>query len=91
MLPHLITTTNIHSMAEEVKALPVKKVSKKETQKEIFVKLSGALAEYKAPLGDKKFETKVKKASKLFAVDIARAFNRKSKESKQKLKVAKKK
>lgn len=91
MLPHFITTNNNYSMAEEVKPLKVQKVSKKETQKEIFVKLSDALAEYKSTLSEKKFETKLKKASKLFAVDIAKAFNRKSKESKKKLKVATKK
>lgn len=54
------------------KATLVKMLSKKEAKKLVFEKLSGALAEYKNNFGKKEFETKLKKASKLFAVDIAR-------------------
>ncbi|MFT3932922.1 MAG: hypothetical protein QM726_04840 [Chitinophagaceae bacterium] len=53
-----------------------KKISKKEVRKELFTKLSGAMEEYKARLGEKKFETRVKKAAKLFAVDLAKAFKK---------------
>jgi hypothetical protein len=56
-----------------------KKPTKKETQKEVFEKLSGALAEYKNKLDEKKFENKLKKASKLFAVDIVKAFKKERK------------
>ena len=57
----------------EQKSAPAKRLTKKEAKKEIFEKLSGALAEYKSRLDKKKFESKLKKATKLFAVDIARA------------------
>jgi len=50
-----------------------KKSSKKEIQKAVFEKLSEALAGYKADLKEKKFNAHLKKASKLFAADIAKA------------------
>lgn len=53
--------------------VPAKALSKKEARKAVFEKLSGALAEYRNSFGKKEFETKLKKASKLFAVDIARS------------------
>ncbi len=60
----------------EQKTTPVKKLTKKQARKEVFEKLSGALAEYKNKLDKKKFESNLKKASKLFAVDIAKAFRK---------------
>ncbi len=50
-----------------------KKISKKEAQELIFNKISDALAEYKKDIKPKKFESKLKKVSKLFAADIAKA------------------
>jgi hypothetical protein len=64
-------------MADTEQKIPVvKKLTKKQAKKEVFEKLSGALAEYKNKLDKKKFESNLKKASKLFAVDIARAFKK---------------
>ena len=63
-------------MTEAEKTGILKKPTKKETQKEVFEKLSGALAEYKSKLNEKKFENKLKKASKLFAVDIVKAIKK---------------
>jgi hypothetical protein len=63
-------------MTEAEKTVTVKKPTKKETQKEVFEKLSGALAEYKSKLDGKKFENKLKKASKVFAVDIVKAIKK---------------
>ena len=63
-------------MTDAEKTMIVKKPTKKETQKEVFEKLSGALAEYKSKLNEKKFESKLKKASKLFAVDIVKAYKK---------------
>ncbi len=57
----------------------VKALSKKETKKAVFEKLSGALSEYKNNFGKKEFENKLKKASKLFAVDIARSTKKEKK------------
>jgi len=73
----------------EQKITPVKKLTKKQAKKEVFEKLSGALAEYKNRLDKKKFESKLKKATKLFAVDIAKAIKKENK-SVSKKKVAKK-
>jgi hypothetical protein len=61
-----------------------KKVSKKELRKVVYQKLEGALSEFKDGLNKKKFESRLKKASKLFAVDIAKATRRSSKETNKK-------
>jgi len=50
-----------------------KKISKKQAKGIVYDKLSGALAEYKSSVKQKKFETHLKKASKLFEADIAKA------------------
>jgi len=52
------------------------KLIKKETRKEVFNKLSDALSDYKNKLDEKKFENNLKKASKLFAVDIVKALKK---------------
>ena len=52
---------------------PIKKVAKKDIHKEIYGKLSLALTGYKVQIGAKKFENKLKKASKLFGDAIAKA------------------
>ncbi len=63
-------------MIEIEKTTTEKKPSKKETRKEVFEKLSGALAEYKSNLNEKKFETKLKKASKLVATEIVKSIKK---------------
>lgn len=63
-------------MTDADKTVIVKKPTKKETRKEVFEKLSGALAEYKSKLDEKKFENKLKKASRLFAGDIIKAIKK---------------
>lgn len=60
-------------MIDTEKDLPVKKISKKELRKQVYEKLAGALAEYKNGINEKKFDNKLKKASKFFAADIAKA------------------
>ena len=71
-------------MTDTNNALPVRKVKKKELRKLVYEKLAGALAEYTPIVNGKKFESKLKKASKLFAVDIARATNKNEKQNKKK-------
>ena len=66
-------------MTDTAAATAVKKVSKKELRKVVYEKLAGALEEFKGELDKKKFESKLKKASKLFAVDIAKATRRRGK------------
>jgi hypothetical protein len=56
----------------ETKGTMPAKLSKKEARKLVYEKLSNALAEYKSSVKEKK----LKKASKLFAADIAKAFAR---------------
>lgn len=63
-----------------------KKMSKKEARKLVYTKLVGVLAEYN--LEKKKLETKLKKASKLFAADIAKAANKATPKTKKLKKVA---
>lgn len=59
-----------------------KKTSKKEVRKQVYEKLANALAEYRSSVKEKKFANKLKKASKLFATDIARAIEKRNKKAK---------
>lgn len=47
--------------------------SKKQVRKEIVDKLTGALADYKQELGEKKLATHVKKVSKLISRDLEKS------------------
>jgi hypothetical protein len=68
------------------------KISKKEAGKIVYEKLAIALAEYRIGIKEKKFANKLKKASKLFAADIAKTIGKKKekpeKQSKKKNKSA---
>jgi len=55
---------------------PSKKLSKKEARKIVYEKFAVALADYRAGVKEKKFTSNLKKASKLFAADIAKAVAR---------------
>jgi hypothetical protein len=68
----------------------LKKAPKTELKQELINKLSDALGDYKAKMGEKKFTSKIKKASKLFAVDLRRAL-RKNEKAAKKTKVEKRK
>jgi len=57
--------------------LVTQKFSRKELRKVVYEKLAGALAEYKPELKEKKFKNNLKKASKLFAADLAKTIGRK--------------
>ena len=50
-----------------------KKLSKKEARQIVYDKLADALVEFKPLIKKKSFEVKIKKATKLFATDIAKA------------------
>jgi hypothetical protein len=60
-------------MADTDNNLPAKKVSKKDLRKQVFEKLAAALSEYKAGINEKKFDNRLKKVSRIFAQDIAKA------------------
>ena len=53
-------------MAEKLNPVG-QKITKKQARTEIYEKLSGVLAQYKNGSDGKKFDRKLKKASKLFA------------------------
>lgn len=53
-----------------------RKISKKEARKIVYERFAVALAEYRAGVKEKKFASNLKKASKLFAADIAKAVAR---------------
>ena len=70
------------------------KLTKKQVRKTVYEKLSAALSDFK-DIDQKKFENKLKKASKLFAPSIRKALNKKgangkkSKEKQVAVKIAK--
>jgi hypothetical protein len=68
-----------------------KKLTKKVGRQMVYDRLVVALAEFKTGIKDKKFESNLKKASKLFADDVIKAANRanhKTKKSVKKVKLA---
>ncbi|HET6994855.1 MAG TPA: hypothetical protein VFI06_07725 [Chitinophagaceae bacterium] len=50
-----------------------KKTIRKEARQKVYDRLAAALAEFKTGTNEKKFEKKLKKTSKLFAVDIVKS------------------
>jgi hypothetical protein len=65
-------------------SISTKKISKKEARKLVYEKLAVALAEFKETVKEKKFVSNLKKASKLFAADIAKTIGSKAKAQKVK-------
>jgi hypothetical protein len=63
----------IKNVAMNNKKPAEQQISKKEAKILLYNKFSNALADYKKDIKKKKLDTKLKKASKLFAVDIVRA------------------
>jgi len=63
-------------MTQETETIAVPK--KKQVRKELAAKLTGALADYKQELGEKKLATHVKKVSKLISRDLLKVSKKKS-------------
>ena len=63
------------------------KLSKMEARKIVYDRFSNALAEYKSSLKEKKFDSNLKKASKLFAADIAKAVAKQKQQLKKPAKI----
>ena len=63
-------------MAESTQKVSAKKLSKKQARKIVSEKIATALAEYRSSVKEKKFDSNLKKASKLFAADIAKAIGK---------------
>lgn len=57
--------------------------NKKQVRKEIGEKLTGALAEYKQELGEKKLATHVKKVSKLISRDLLKISKKQKRQTKK--------
>ncbi|HEY2722842.1 MAG TPA: hypothetical protein VGI82_14005 [Chitinophagaceae bacterium] len=74
-------------MSETSQKTSVKKISKKEARKMVSEKIATALAEYRSTVKEKKFSTNLKKASKLFAADIAKAFAKQTQKIKKPAKI----
>lgn len=55
--------------------------NKKQVRKELAEKLTGALAEYKQELGEKKLATRVKKVSKLISRDLLKISKKNTKKN----------
>ncbi len=66
------------------------KISKKNARRVIYEKLAVAMAEYKNSIKEKRFTANLKKASNLFAGDIAKAMKKKNGKLKTKPEKAKK-
>lgn len=64
------------------------KLTKKGFTKAIQEKLAGALADYRKDLGEKKFEARIKQASKLFSRGVLKA-TKKNSQKKQKATIKK--
>jgi hypothetical protein len=73
-------------MINKKTAPKVKSISKKEVDKEVHAKISGALSVYKNLFNPGDFEKKIKKAAKLFATGI----RKKTKGEKKKAAIKKK-
>jgi len=67
----------------------VEKQQKKETRQIVFAKLSGVMEEYRNSFKEKKFKSRLKKASRMLADDIIKATskNGKSKTKKESIPV----
>jgi hypothetical protein len=73
-------------MVEEVQPGPSVapgKQSKKQIRRTIREKLSVTLADYKGIVGEKKFESRIRKAARQLGADIARAIPKRSKKLKK--------
>jgi len=69
-------------MSQQETAVPAAPSKKKQVRKEIVEKLTGALADYKQELGEKKLATHVKQISKLISRDLLKS----GKKQKQRIK-----
>ena len=84
-----IITKNIYCMNQQ-ETVVAPTPTKKQVRKEIGDKLTGALAEYKQELGEKKLATRVKEVSKLISRDLLKISRKHRHESKKAAASAKK-
>ena len=70
-------------MTELVNAGPSSAPTKKEIRRTIRERLSVTLADYKGIVGEKKFESRIRKAARQLGEDIAKAAPKRSKKLKK--------
>lgn len=66
-------------MTETAVVTPFKKRSKKEIRNIILEKLSVSLADYRSIVGEKKFESRIRKTARTLGEDIIKALPKKQK------------
>jgi len=64
-------------MSEQANGTTVEAPTKKQVRKELVEKLTGALADYKKEIGEKKLATRVKEVSKLISRDLKKSGKKK--------------
>jgi hypothetical protein len=70
-------------MSETAVVIPSKKKSKKEIRNTIQEKLSLSLADYRSIVGEKKFDSRIRKTARAFGEDIIKALPKKQKKVKK--------
>jgi hypothetical protein len=70
-------------MSETEVVTPSKKRSKKEIRKTIQEKLTVFLADYKSIVGEKKFDSRIRKTARAWGEDIVKALPKKRKKDKK--------
>jgi hypothetical protein len=66
-------------MSESAVVLPSPKKTKKELRRTIREKLIHSLADYRSIVGEKKFESRIRKAARMLGEDIVKATPKKAK------------
>ena len=64
-------------MSEQANGTTVEAPTNKQVRKELVEKLTGALADYKKEIGEKKLATRVKEVSKLISRDLKKSGKKK--------------
>lgn len=70
-------------MTEQAITFSTGKKSKKLIRKTLQEKLSLTLADYRTVIGEKKFESRIRKAARLLGTDILKSLPKKSKKTKK--------
>lgn len=70
-------------MTETAVVTPMKKNSKKEIRNSILEKLSVSLADYRSIVGEKKFDSRIRKTARRLGEEVAKALPKKLKKVKK--------
>jgi hypothetical protein len=82
-LEQIISNLKNNIMAETAVVTPVKRNSKKEIRNSIQEKLSLSLADYRSIVGEKRFESRIRKTARRFGEEVAKALPKKLKKVKK--------